>query len=367
MALPSDVVYGQDNITVADLLPGYKAYAGYVNGGWPNMTALRARFGKTAVLFGVATRQDSFTADAEACDCEPGTFSTTLAGSEEAVLKFLNAWKSTGKATDKPLVYVMGSWAQDLVNYLAAYGWDRSRYYLWTAHYTGVHLCGPDSCGLVNIQADATQYMSTSNDYDAFRGYVVNKSESSASNAIQNGQQFSSGDSGPGVLHAAERLYNLGFLAKSSISSTDDAAVNAAVIKFQTARDLQIDGICGTDTWAVLAKPNPAPPAPQPVTYDAPQSLTIKAGHTSALLTWKAPVNIGKAAIEYEVYIYEGTPEHATLVKSYPRVLQPTSAPVLQVQDGSLVKGKSYVVHVFAGSGAQVNPHAYASKTFTTG
>lgn len=169
MGVPAGSTFLADNVIVAYLPDGLPAYAGYTNGPWSNMTALRARFPK-ALLIGVAVRLVGGTAvGARAVDAEPGTISYSQAGNFEGVASFLANYKGDAK----PIVYTMASWATDLENYLASHGHARRTYILWSAHYTGLHLCGPrPGCGY-SSGADGTQYATGHNDYSVFKPGVL--------------------------------------------------------------------------------------------------------------------------------------------------------------------------------------------------
>jgi len=75
------------------------------------------------------------------------------------------------------------------------------------------------------------------------------------------------GDSGPAVKRMQERLLVHGFkLPQFGADGDFGDETEKAVIAFQTARKLEVDGICGDQTWGALnaAPPVVAPPAPAP-------------------------------------------------------------------------------------------------------
>lgn len=55
-----------------------------------------------------------------------------------------------------PIAYTSASNLAELIRGNAAAGIPRSAYLIWSAHYDGEHICGPDTCGFP--QADGTQW-----------------------------------------------------------------------------------------------------------------------------------------------------------------------------------------------------------------
>lgn len=270
-SLPADCVWGQDNVNVSALSPGFPVYAGYFNGPYANMTALRSRFPK-AYLLSVATRL-SGSKGSTAADVEPGTF----AGSQSASFAACLTWLRQGGHPSVPVVYVMASWAQALVNYLAVNGFPRNTYYLWTAHYTGQHLCGSGCSYLSGTVADATQYATGANDYDVFRGYMVGKSPSPNPAPIPSPALGGITVKGLSV-KAVQGQLNLwakycGFAALI-VDGSFGAKTYEAVRLFQTKRGqgLKVTGVVDASTEKYLVNPpgviikiKPKPPVSKPV------------------------------------------------------------------------------------------------------
>jgi peptidoglycan hydrolase-like protein with peptidoglycan-binding domain len=259
-AVPADCVFGQDNVTVSALSDGFPVYAGYYNGPFANMTALKTRF-PHAYIISIATRLTG-SAGSMAVDIEPGTLSGTQASSFAGCL----AWLRQGHfgPTPKPLIYVMASWAKPLELYLAANGHARGTYYLWTAHYAGLHLCSPSGCGYGNSQADATQYATGSNDYDVFRGYVAGKEPAPAPAPVYPAL----GATGDAVkviqteLNAWAKAAGFGALI---VDGDFGGKTYAAVMAFQKYRKLAADGVVGPATAAALKAKPPVVVAPKSV------------------------------------------------------------------------------------------------------
>lgn len=264
-AVPADCVFGQDNVTVSALTPGFPVYAGYYNGPFANLTALRARF-PHAYIVTIALRLNG-SKGSMAADIEPGTMSATQTGSFADCL----AWLKQGgfPAGRKPLIYVMASWAAALERYLAANGWSRESYDMWTAHYAGLHLCSPSGCGYGGTrQADATQYASGANDYNVFRGYVIHGTVPPVPPPPSYPSLGSTGDAVKLVqteLNLWAKACGFGPLI---VDGDFGGKTYAALLAFQKHENLAADGVDGPLTAKALASKPPAvvvrPPAVMP-------------------------------------------------------------------------------------------------------
>jgi peptidoglycan hydrolase-like protein with peptidoglycan-binding domain len=262
--VPADCVWGQDNVSVSLLDPGFKVYAGYWNGPFANMTALKKRF-PHAYLISIAIRVAG-SKGSVAVDVEPGTLSGSQSGSFAGCLAWL---RQGGFGGSKPLIYVMASWARDLEHFLTASGVPRSTYYLWTAHYSGQHLCSPSGCGYGASAADATQYASGTNDYNVFRGYVVGGSA-----PVPVIVYPTLGSTGPEVILIQEELNHwakyVGY-GPLIVDGVFGGKTYNAVRMFQGFKKITVDGVVGPQTASALAsspgiipivkpKPKPKPP-----------------------------------------------------------------------------------------------------------
>ena len=133
----------QDDVTTSQFLPGAAAYAGYWNGSFANMTAVRA-YAATQHAATFAYTPDGDTG-ADGLDIEPG----------DAVPADAPAFYS-GKGGKGVYFYGSASWVGAIVNAMSAAGVARSKYKIISAHYIGSHICAPSTCGYP--QADATQF-----------------------------------------------------------------------------------------------------------------------------------------------------------------------------------------------------------------
>jgi hypothetical protein len=130
--------------------PGAAAYAAYVDGGLgnqPNFAFIVASFPKAQHL-----SVSLFGNNADALDVEPGASTPSD----------VPAWTSTQRkrGIQRPCLYASASTMNnEILPTLSQAGIARSTVRLWTAHYdVGQHICGPDSCGALSINADGTQW-----------------------------------------------------------------------------------------------------------------------------------------------------------------------------------------------------------------
>jgi hypothetical protein len=144
---PVTVMY--DSITLNDIPVDAPAVAGYVNGKWPTYDQVVLRWPKAKHLsIAVNTSRD-----ADCLDVEPG----------DATNADAPGWvhRQLARGAHRPVVYTSASNANALMDTLARAGISRSKYRLWTAHYTHTpHRCGA-ACGVRGV-ADATQWTNVS-------------------------------------------------------------------------------------------------------------------------------------------------------------------------------------------------------------
>jgi hypothetical protein len=134
-----------DSITVADLPDGADAYAGYVDGKWPTLLGLRARFPHSRILSIAVFPAD----DAECLDVEAG----------DATIPEVFDWftRQQRRKVWRPVIYTSAANLTLLLATMNANGFARADFRLWSAHYlAGEHICAPSSCGFP--AADGTQW-----------------------------------------------------------------------------------------------------------------------------------------------------------------------------------------------------------------
>jgi peptidoglycan hydrolase-like protein with peptidoglycan-binding domain len=259
-------------------------YGGYFNGPFANLTSIRSRFPGKPVM-GYATRIDN-SHGADAIDIEPGTLSSSFSGNAAGAVRFIHEWTGGSGLFHKPVVYVMGSWAASLEDHLAGAGIGRDKYYLLTAHYAGLHFCGPATCGLSHSQADATQYRAAGRfDRSCFQSFMFIALSGGGPIPVppdpvqtpdpvnKDGATVRAGDHGTAVLHVQQRLITLGYLPRGADDGEFGGQTKAAVQRFQAFRKIAADGVVGPGTWAELGK-SPAPElAAAPDTDKLPTSV----------------------------------------------------------------------------------------------
>jgi hypothetical protein len=133
---------------------GAQAYAAYVDGtlgNQPNYAYIVKTFPK-ALHLSIAL----FAADnADVLDVEPGASSPSD----------VPAWyaRQVKRGVQRPVVYAnVSTMNASILPTLSQAGIPRVNVRLWTAHYdVGEHICGPDSCGALSLDADGTQWTPT--------------------------------------------------------------------------------------------------------------------------------------------------------------------------------------------------------------
>jgi hypothetical protein len=130
--------------------PGAAAYAAYVDGGigdQPNYAFIVSSFPQAQHL-----SISLFGNNADAIDVESGA----------AVPSQVPAWVAAQRkrGIQRPVVYASASnMNSEILPVLSQAGIALSTVRLWTAHYeVGQHICGPNSCGALSVNADGTQW-----------------------------------------------------------------------------------------------------------------------------------------------------------------------------------------------------------------
>lgn len=317
-----------DDVTV-DLLPsGYDAYAGYVDGIFANISAIRARFPGVNILTiavraaDVADCLDIETGDATNADA-PGWYKHSLSA-----------------GVTKPALYTEASNVDALVEVMTAAGIPRGSYRLWSAHYTNVsHLCGPNTCQACHVSADATQFTNHAegkslDESVCAAGFftLVTPPAPTGLPVVTMGDHDSSPADTGGVIHKLQTRLNV-WGAKLNVDGIFGLLTRTAVLDFQKARGLAQDGIVGPATWTALLKNPPL------VKFAAPAGLRAELGIIS--VSWDVvPESQGKHPTGYTVKVLKGT----EVVKTE------TVAGTTAVID-SLVRNDVYEIEVEANGG----------------
>jgi hypothetical protein len=158
---------GYDAVDVNALPYGGTVYSGYVDGAYPNMAGLQARF-PNSLTFGFSVSPQG---KAQAYDCEQGN------GTVYDCPGFY--WANHQDYPGGIIFYIGaedGEYSIDsLISVMSHAGIDRSSYWIVSAHWTYIpHICGPDTCGVTGYNADGTQYASGDYDTDLYTPEFVN-------------------------------------------------------------------------------------------------------------------------------------------------------------------------------------------------
>lgn len=138
-----------DSIAVDQIPMGPPAVAGYVGGTWANYGELVTRFPNAHHLsIAVNAGEDADCLDVETGDATPGD---------------VPGWydRQRAKGVERPCIYASASTMDSgIVPLVRAGHIARPLVRLWSAHYAGLHICAPSTCGAVSIDTDGTQWTS---------------------------------------------------------------------------------------------------------------------------------------------------------------------------------------------------------------
>jgi hypothetical protein len=337
-----------DGVTVADLPSGYSFYAGYWNGSFANLTALRQTFPHATVV----TITPDGAQGAMYIDVEPG----------DAVNSQIAAFVKAGGTG----FYTAGSNLQAAIDACTAAGLSRSDYKIWSAHWIGNHICAPGTCGYP--QADGTQYQSTAGwDESAITlpGFLGN-STPVPEFPVKPGAKDATATGGPvwtiqrGLNKWAQQIKLTKELATDGSFGPDTAAAVKLAHEYwdYSAENVAL-GEVDQSLWNHLWN-NP------PVTswaYEAPQSLTARGGRTSVSLAWKAPsgsVPAGgtpwKVPVAYRINMYTEAGE----------LVWQRSTTKLTVLEGGLPRKTKMFARVWGVGAPAFSSGHYAEVAFTT-
>jgi hypothetical protein len=138
---------------------GAAAYAGYVDGSvgnQPNYAYIVSAFPKAEHL-SIALFADN---NADALDVEAGA----------SVPSDIPGWyaRQIARGIQRPVIYAsVSTMNSTILAVLSGAGIARASVRLWAAHYgLDEHICGPDSCGALSVNADGTQWTSNAQGLD---------------------------------------------------------------------------------------------------------------------------------------------------------------------------------------------------------
>lgn len=290
-------LFGQDAVTVGNLAAGLSVYAGYCYGTYTNISAIKARFPSARHVS--ITPRVQYSVPAMCLDVEPGDATPADCPAFQRI--------AGHDGSAKPVYYTSAGDLQAVINALAAAGFPRNSYWLWSAHWIGEHICGRATCGYPD--ADATQYASNAYvDSDVFRNYMFGPAP-----VVR--PVLHEGSSGADVVTLRQRLDYYGAALPPGADGGPAAfgkTVLAAVEAFQKVNfgPAGTDGIVGPKTWGALLSstakhipPAPVPPAGPP----PPKPKPLPPAPLS--VTPQRYLDIGRAIAGY-------TGQYATTVKN---------------------------------------------------
>jgi Putative peptidoglycan binding domain len=246
-----------DSVDIAQIPPGPEAVAGYVDGGYRTAGPLAVRFPHARlVTIAVTAASDADVLDIETGDAEPAGFP---------------AWhaRQQARGVARPAAYASVSVMHDeVVPRMQAAGIGRSQVRLWTAHYAGLHICGPGSCGELAADADGTQWTRRAWGRNLDQSALVSSFFTSPPPPSLSWQEammraltdVRQGDTGEDVRTVQGLLCARGHTV--TIDGAFGPATAAAVREVQDTDGLTADGTVGPATWPALLALLPAGPRP---------------------------------------------------------------------------------------------------------
>lgn len=317
----------EDNTSTNLFTPGCAAYAGYANGTFANMDAVRAYAAtQKAKVFAYTPFVAS---NADALDIEPGDAvpADAVAGYHAGLRYF----------------YGSASWIPSIISELSAAGIPRSAYKLIAAHYIGPHICAPSSCGY--SLADATQFT------DAYLGISLDATlcppDFFSPIPPVNPYPILPGASGPLVVQLQQSLNKWAKQIKLAADVAPDGdfgpLTKAAVILAQ--QYFGEHGVtAGNVTQWLFTKLQGSPPVPPaPPVYGPPLGLGVS--DAAVTITWAAPAPVaGVTAVTG--YVVTLTDSAKKAVAGFPKTL-PATQTSIQLE---LPRGEEFTFSVAAKS-----------------
>jgi hypothetical protein len=248
-----------DTILNDQFPPGAAAYAAYVDGNLgnqPNYAYIVRAFPKAQHLSIALFSSDN----ADALDVEPG------GSTPSEVPGWYAAQRKRG--VQRPCVYASASTMNnDILPVLSQNGIARSAVRLWTAHYdVGQHICGPDSCGALSIDADGTQWTpnavvnGVALDLDQSlldENFFTTDSTATTEAELQSGQ-LNLGKNARTVIAVPEgTAHHIAFAVDNGAQGQPPARLRVAIFdtKWHVTNDLVVDGTKGLK---IMAFPDPS-------------------------------------------------------------------------------------------------------------
>jgi peptidoglycan hydrolase-like protein with peptidoglycan-binding domain len=250
-----------DSVTVANLPDGYPAYLGYTDGKFNTAAELRRRFPAAELVLLTATGENTAAHGARVAagaDSEPGDLTAA------AAVALVQAKAELGL---RPVIYAstVGAAGYGMPSVLAemrALGIDRQDVRLLSAHYgDGLHICGPHTCRLIDVEMDGTQWTSM---FKGLNGSDVDMSmladdfftalpdSTETERLVQELGIVRQGMAG-GAVKTVQALCNARMpIPALSIDGAFGPATFKVVAALQARAKITADGVVGPQTWPVL-------------------------------------------------------------------------------------------------------------------
>jgi hypothetical protein len=242
--------------TLNDQFPaGAQAYAAYVDGAvgnQPNYAYIVSAFPKAQHLSIALYASDN----ADALDVEPGASSPGDVPSWYA--------RQVRRGVQRPCIYAnVSTMNASILPTLSQAGIPRANVRLWTAHYdVGEHICGPDSCGMLGINADGTQWTPTA------LGLVLDQSQLAEDFFTTDPAVTTEAELQSGQLNAGKRAvtaiavppgtaHHIAFGVDNGVENQPPAQLRVAIYDttWHVTKDLVVTGTKG---MAVIPFPDPS-------------------------------------------------------------------------------------------------------------
>jgi hypothetical protein len=235
-----------DSTVVANLPSGYDAYLGYADGDWPTAKLLRAKFPAAELV--VLTVTGNTIIGADGCDIESGDL-TTAGG-----VSWANR-KMAAVPGFRPVLYASVGAMDGVLEALGAAKIRRDRVRLLSAHYgAGAHICGPVSCGEVQVEMDGTQWTNQFGfpnvDMSVVAEDFFDQPLTRTEMLVQELGTVRQGDTGNAVKTVQGLLGARGYPV--SIDGIFGPATFKIVATVQARAEITADGIVGPVTWPAL-------------------------------------------------------------------------------------------------------------------
>lgn len=142
-----------DAVTPSNLPNGLDAYAAYIDGTYNDYLKIAGQHPNVPTLSITVFLENA----AECFDIENGDGTPAQASTFVQERTQAGVWRPCAYAAVSNMAAVIGNLSS----------FERTAYRLWSAHYTNeAHICGPNTCGEIDIDMDGTQWTTHGNTWD---------------------------------------------------------------------------------------------------------------------------------------------------------------------------------------------------------